>query len=153
MYLSEGHFTDTECVFQMIGMQQWPACCRFLLMCLRLYGVTQSAVTWSTHKRPEQNSMPLYRYTHTHLCTIPLYYQANWTWHDHSVYVSQTHSPGLKRFCESLGHFYLTVCFPEEKAALYAIERQLELERSSVCVLLLKSSVSRQDTHKDTHKY
>ncbi|MCI4374197.1 hypothetical protein PGIGA_G00003440 [Pangasianodon gigas] len=58
----------------------------------------------------------------------------------------QTHSPGLKRFCENLGHFYLTVCFPEEEAALYATERQLELERSSVCVLLLKSSVSRQDT-------
>ncbi|XP_060726907.1 nephrocystin-3 isoform X3 [Tachysurus vachellii] len=55
----------------------------------------------------------------------------------------QIHSPGLKRFCENLGHFYLTVCFPEEKAALYMTERQLELERSSVCVLLLKSSVSR----------
>ncbi|GAA6072444.1 nephrocystin-3 isoform X1, partial [Tachysurus ichikawai] len=52
----------------------------------------------------------------------------------------QIHSPGLKRFCENLGHFYLTVCFPEEKAALYMTERQLELERSSVCVLLLKSS-------------
>ncbi|XP_058258883.1 nephrocystin-3 isoform X1 [Hemibagrus wyckioides] len=54
----------------------------------------------------------------------------------------QTHSPSLKRFCENLGHFYLTVCFPEEKASLYTTERQLELERSSVCVLLLKSSVS-----------
>ncbi|XP_066539574.1 nephrocystin-3 isoform X2 [Hoplias malabaricus] len=54
----------------------------------------------------------------------------------------QTHSPGLKRFCESLGHFYLNVCFPEEKAALYAEDRKMEIERSSVCVLLLKSSVS-----------
>ncbi|XP_022522676.1 nephrocystin-3 [Astyanax mexicanus] len=54
----------------------------------------------------------------------------------------QTHSPGLKRFCEGLGHFYLNVCFPEEKAALYPDERKLEIERSSVCVLLLKSSVS-----------
>ncbi|KAI4880368.1 hypothetical protein NFI96_013983 [Prochilodus magdalenae] len=54
----------------------------------------------------------------------------------------QTHSPGLKRFCEGLGHFYLNVCFPEEKATLYADERKIEIERSSVCVLLLKSSLS-----------
>ncbi|XP_076826338.1 nephrocystin-3 isoform X2 [Brachyhypopomus gauderio] len=54
----------------------------------------------------------------------------------------QTHSPGLRRFCEGLGHFYLNVCFPEEKAALYVEERKVEIERSSVCVLLLKSSVS-----------
>ncbi|XP_036420581.1 nephrocystin-3 [Colossoma macropomum] len=54
----------------------------------------------------------------------------------------QTHSPGLKRFCEGLGHFYLNVCFPEEKAALYTNERKMEIERSSVCVLLLKSSLS-----------
>ncbi len=33
--------------------------------------------------------------------------------------------------------------FPEEKAALYAAERRQEIERSSVCVLLLKSSVTR----------
>ncbi len=33
--------------------------------------------------------------------------------------------------------------FPEEKAALYAAERRQEIERSSVCVLLLKTSVSR----------
>uniref|UniRef100_A0A672PFR0 Nephrocystin-3 n=1 Tax=Sinocyclocheilus grahami TaxID=75366 RepID=A0A672PFR0_SINGR len=54
----------------------------------------------------------------------------------------QTHSLRLQRFCEGLGHFYLNVSFPEEKAALYAAERRQEIERSSVCVLLLKSSVS-----------
>uniref|UniRef100_A0AAR2JF62 Nephrocystin-3 n=1 Tax=Pygocentrus nattereri TaxID=42514 RepID=A0AAR2JF62_PYGNA len=57
----------------------------------------------------------------------------------------QTHSSGLKRFCEGLGHFYLNVCFPEEKAALYTEERKMEIERSSVCVLLLKSSLSRSE--------
>ncbi|XP_030625126.1 nephrocystin-3 [Chanos chanos] len=54
----------------------------------------------------------------------------------------QNHSPSLQRFCEGLGHFYLNVCFPEEKAALYATERRQEIERSSVCVLLLQASVS-----------
>ncbi|XP_016345495.1 nephrocystin-3 [Sinocyclocheilus anshuiensis] len=54
----------------------------------------------------------------------------------------QTHSLRLQRFCEGLGHFYLNVSFPEEKAALYAAERRQEIKRSSVCVLLLKSSVS-----------
>uniref|UniRef100_A0A9R1SK32 Nephrocystin-3 n=2 Tax=Cyprinus carpio TaxID=7962 RepID=A0A9R1SK32_CYPCA len=53
----------------------------------------------------------------------------------------QTYSLRLQRFCEGLGHFYLNVSFPEEKAALYAAERRQEIERSSVCVLLLKSSV------------
>lgn len=45
--------------------------------------------------------------------------------------------------CESLGHFYLNVCFPEENAASYAAERKQEIERSSVCVLFLKSTVTR----------
>lgn len=45
--------------------------------------------------------------------------------------------------CEGLGHFYLNVCFPEENAASYALERKQEIERSSVCVLLLKSTVTR----------
>ncbi|RXN28227.1 nephrocystin-3 isoform X1 [Labeo rohita] len=54
----------------------------------------------------------------------------------------QTYSLRLQRFCEGLGHFYLNVSFPEEKAAMYAAERKQEIERSSVCVLLLKSSVS-----------
>ncbi|XP_051970799.1 nephrocystin-3 isoform X1 [Xyrauchen texanus] len=54
----------------------------------------------------------------------------------------ETYSLRLKMFCESLGHFYLNVSFPEEKAVLYAAERIQEIERSSVCVLLLKSSVS-----------
>uniref|UniRef100_A0A672J424 Nephrocystin-3 n=1 Tax=Salarias fasciatus TaxID=181472 RepID=A0A672J424_SALFA len=50
------------------------------------------------------------------------------------------HSSLLRRMCEGLGHFYLNVCFPEENAASYALERKQEIERSSVCVLLLKSS-------------
>lgn len=37
--------------------------------------------------------------------------------------------------------------FPEEKAALYAAERRQEIERSSVCVLLLKTSVSRLSSY------
>lgn len=45
--------------------------------------------------------------------------------------------------CEALGHFYLNVCFPEENAAAYAVERTQEIERSSVCVLLVKSTVTR----------
>ncbi|KAM6908424.1 nephrocystin-3 isoform 2-T2 [Lycodopsis pacificus] len=52
------------------------------------------------------------------------------------------HSPVLRRMCESLGHFYLNVCFPEENAASYAAERKQEIERSSVCVLLVKSTVT-----------
>ncbi|KAM3593907.1 uncharacterized protein V6R79_025211 [Siganus canaliculatus] len=52
------------------------------------------------------------------------------------------HSPMLRRLCESLGHFYLNVCFPDEIASLYAVERKQEMERSSVCVLLLKSTVT-----------
>ncbi|XP_031706261.1 nephrocystin-3 isoform X2 [Anarrhichthys ocellatus] len=52
------------------------------------------------------------------------------------------HSPVLRRMCEGLGHFYLNVCFPEENAASYAVERKQEIERSSVCVLLVKSTVT-----------
>ncbi|CAG04288.1 unnamed protein product, partial [Tetraodon nigroviridis] len=52
------------------------------------------------------------------------------------------HSPVLRRMCESLGHFYLNVCFPEENAASYVAERKQEIERSSVCVLFLKSTVT-----------
>uniref|UniRef100_A0A671VYV2 Nephrocystin-3 n=1 Tax=Sparus aurata TaxID=8175 RepID=A0A671VYV2_SPAAU len=52
------------------------------------------------------------------------------------------HSPVLRRMCEGLGHFYLNVCFQEESAASYAVERKQEIERSSVCVLLLKSTVT-----------
>lgn len=55
----------------------------------------------------------------------------------------QKYSPALRRMCEGLGHFYLNVCFPEENAASYALERKQEIERSSVCVLLLKSTVTR----------
>uniref|UniRef100_A0A3B4FDA6 Nephrocystin-3 n=1 Tax=Pundamilia nyererei TaxID=303518 RepID=A0A3B4FDA6_9CICH len=51
------------------------------------------------------------------------------------------HTSVLRRICESLGHFYLNVFFPEENAASYAVERKLEIERSSLCVLLLKSTV------------
>lgn len=52
------------------------------------------------------------------------------------------HSPMLRKMCEGLGHFYLNVCFPEETAGSYAAERKQEIERSSVCVLLLKSTVT-----------
>ncbi|XP_034718379.1 nephrocystin-3 [Etheostoma cragini] len=52
------------------------------------------------------------------------------------------HSPLLRRMCEGLGHFYLNVCFPEENAASYAVERKQEIERSSVCVLLVKTTVT-----------
>ncbi|KAK9527674.1 hypothetical protein VZT92_014214 [Zoarces viviparus] len=52
------------------------------------------------------------------------------------------HSPVLRRMCEGLGHFYLNVCFPEENADSYAVERKQEIERSSVCVLLVKSTVT-----------
>uniref|UniRef100_A0A669BMZ6 Nephronophthisis 3 n=1 Tax=Oreochromis niloticus TaxID=8128 RepID=A0A669BMZ6_ORENI len=51
------------------------------------------------------------------------------------------HTSVLRRICESLGHFYLNVFFPEENAASYAVERKQEIERSSLCVLLLKSTV------------
>uniref|UniRef100_A0A3Q4HWX1 Nephrocystin-3 n=1 Tax=Neolamprologus brichardi TaxID=32507 RepID=A0A3Q4HWX1_NEOBR len=53
----------------------------------------------------------------------------------------QKHTSVLRRICESLGHFYLNVFFPEENAASYAVERKQEIERSSLCVLLLKSTV------------
>lgn len=49
--------------------------------------------------------------------------------------------------CEGLGHFYLNVLFPEDKAASCALERKQEIERSSVCVLLLKSTVTRCSDH------
>lgn len=55
----------------------------------------------------------------------------------------QKHTPVLRKMCEGLGHFYLNVYFPEESAASHAAERKQEIERSSVCVLLLKSSVTR----------
>uniref|UniRef100_A0A3P9J894 Nephrocystin-3 n=1 Tax=Oryzias latipes TaxID=8090 RepID=A0A3P9J894_ORYLA len=45
------------------------------------------------------------------------------------------HSSVLRGMCEDLGHFYLNVCFQEELAASYAVERQREIERSSLCVL------------------
>uniref|UniRef100_A0A8C6V1Q3 NACHT domain-containing protein n=1 Tax=Neogobius melanostomus TaxID=47308 RepID=A0A8C6V1Q3_9GOBI len=52
------------------------------------------------------------------------------------------HSPKLRKMCEGLGHFYLNVYFPENTAGSYAAERKQEMERSSVCVLLLKSTVT-----------
>nr|XP_046212171.1 nephrocystin-3 isoform X1 [Oncorhynchus gorbuscha]XP_046212172.1 nephrocystin-3 isoform X1 [Oncorhynchus gorbuscha] len=55
---------------------------------------------------------------------------------------TQSYSPRLRSLCEGLGHFYLNICFPEESAASYALERRQEMERSSVCVLLLKSSIT-----------
>ncbi|MEQ2279247.1 Nephrocystin-3 [Ameca splendens] len=56
--------------------------------------------------------------------------------------IFKKHSSVLRRMCESLGHFYLNVYFPEEDAASYATVRKQEIERSSVCVLLLKSTVT-----------
>lgn len=53
--------------------------------------------------------------------------------------------------CEGLGHFYLNVSFPEENAAAYAVERKQEIERSSVCVLLLKSTVTRSVHYDQPH--
>ncbi|XP_035512748.1 nephrocystin-3 [Morone saxatilis] len=53
------------------------------------------------------------------------------------------HSPVLRRMCEGLGHFFLNVCFPEDSSASYTVERKQEIERSSVCVLLLNSTVTR----------
>uniref|UniRef100_A0A3B3BEF7 NACHT domain-containing protein n=1 Tax=Oryzias melastigma TaxID=30732 RepID=A0A3B3BEF7_ORYME len=52
------------------------------------------------------------------------------------------HSSVLRGMCEDLGHFYLNVCFPEEVAASFTVERKQEIERSSLCVLLLKSTVT-----------
>ncbi|KAG7488498.1 hypothetical protein MATL_G00034700 [Megalops atlanticus] len=54
----------------------------------------------------------------------------------------KSYSPRLQKLCEGLGHFYLNVSFPEEGASRYAAERRQEIERSSLCVLLLKTSVS-----------
>lgn len=64
------------------------------------------------------------------------------------MFALQKHSPVLRRMCEGLGHFYLNVCFQEESAASYAVERKQEIERSSVCVLLLKSTVTRYSKSK-----
>uniref|UniRef100_A0A8C8D4E1 Nephrocystin-3 n=1 Tax=Oncorhynchus tshawytscha TaxID=74940 RepID=A0A8C8D4E1_ONCTS len=47
---------------------------------------------------------------------------------------TQSYSPRLRSLCEGLGHFYLNICFPEESAASYALERRQEMERSSVIV-------------------
>ncbi|XP_048121940.1 nephrocystin-3 isoform X4 [Alosa alosa] len=52
----------------------------------------------------------------------------------------EIYSPKLQRLCERMGHFYLNVYFPENTAS--AAERQREMERSSMCVLLLKPSVN-----------
>uniref|UniRef100_A0A8C5B7B7 Nephrocystin-3 n=1 Tax=Gadus morhua TaxID=8049 RepID=A0A8C5B7B7_GADMO len=53
---------------------------------------------------------------------------------------TKTYSSRLQRLCEARGHFYLNVSFPEEHAASFSLERRREMEKSSVCVLLLKSS-------------
>uniref|UniRef100_A0A3P8XIV7 Nephrocystin-3 n=1 Tax=Esox lucius TaxID=8010 RepID=A0A3P8XIV7_ESOLU len=55
---------------------------------------------------------------------------------------TQKYSPKLRSLCEDMGHFYLNVFFPEENAASYGPERRQEMERSSLCVLLLKSSIT-----------
>uniref|UniRef100_A0A6Q2YIJ2 Nephrocystin-3 n=1 Tax=Esox lucius TaxID=8010 RepID=A0A6Q2YIJ2_ESOLU len=58
---------------------------------------------------------------------------------------TQKYSPKLRSLCEDMGHFYLNVFFPEENAASYGPERRQEMERSSLCVLLLKSSITRSE--------
>ncbi|XP_046879327.1 nephrocystin-3 isoform X1 [Hypomesus transpacificus] len=55
---------------------------------------------------------------------------------------TRRYTPLLRRLCEGLGHFYLNVCFPEDSAGAFAPERRLEIERSSFCLLLLKSTIS-----------
>ncbi|KAL2085959.1 hypothetical protein ACEWY4_019279 [Coilia grayii] len=52
----------------------------------------------------------------------------------------EMYSPRLQSLCERLGHFYLNVYFTENTGN--AAERQQEMERSSMCVFLLKPSVS-----------
>ncbi|XP_012676699.2 nephrocystin-3 [Clupea harengus] len=52
----------------------------------------------------------------------------------------EMYSPTLRRLCERLGHFYLNVYFPEDTASV--AERRREMERSSICVLLLKPSAN-----------
>uniref|UniRef100_A0A8C9WI11 Nephrocystin-3 n=1 Tax=Scleropages formosus TaxID=113540 RepID=A0A8C9WI11_SCLFO len=55
----------------------------------------------------------------------------------------RSYSARLRKLCEGLGHFYVTASFPAESAGSYVAERRQEIERSSVCVLLLRSSVTR----------
>uniref|UniRef100_A0A8C9U029 Nephrocystin-3 n=1 Tax=Scleropages formosus TaxID=113540 RepID=A0A8C9U029_SCLFO len=54
----------------------------------------------------------------------------------------RSYSARLRKLCEGLGHFYVTASFPAESAGSYVAERRQEIERSSVCVLLLRSSVT-----------
>ncbi|KAJ3611035.1 hypothetical protein NHX12_021051, partial [Muraenolepis orangiensis] len=54
----------------------------------------------------------------------------------------QSYSKRLQRLCEARGYFYLNIIFPEEHAASFSLERRQEIEKSSVCVLLLKSSLA-----------
>ncbi|MBN3315241.1 NPHP3 protein, partial [Atractosteus spatula] len=48
----------------------------------------------------------------------------------------------LQTLCEGRGHFYLNVSFPEDSATRYTAERREEIEKSSLCVVFLKSSVT-----------
>ncbi|MBN3308032.1 NPHP3 protein, partial [Amia calva] len=54
----------------------------------------------------------------------------------------KNYSPRLQRLCEGLGHFYLSLSFPEESSSCYTAERRQEVDKSSLCVLFLKSSVT-----------
>ncbi|XP_072566823.1 nephrocystin-3 isoform X2 [Paramormyrops kingsleyae] len=54
----------------------------------------------------------------------------------------QGYAPRLQRLCEGLGHFFVSVSFPADGADGYVAERRQEIERSSVCVLLLRASVT-----------
>ncbi|KAJ8376758.1 hypothetical protein SKAU_G00073380 [Synaphobranchus kaupii] len=54
----------------------------------------------------------------------------------------KSYCPRLQKLCERLGHFYLNVSFPDDSASCYVAERRQEIERSALCILLLKSSVT-----------
>ncbi|XP_051784773.1 nephrocystin-3 isoform X1 [Erpetoichthys calabaricus] len=53
------------------------------------------------------------------------------------------YSPKLQRMCESIGHFFITVSFPEDSAGCFSAERKQEIEKSSLFILFLKSALSR----------
>ncbi|XP_078055420.1 nephrocystin-3 isoform X2 [Mustelus asterias] len=55
----------------------------------------------------------------------------------------QEYLPKLQMMCENLGHFFLVVQFPVEGSSQHSAERRREIERSSLCLFLLGSTVPR----------
>ncbi|XP_064411016.1 nephrocystin-3 isoform X2 [Latimeria chalumnae] len=49
--------------------------------------------------------------------------------------------PKLQRMCEGLGHFFLITHFPVENANDYQLERKWEIEKSSLSILFINSSL------------